>query len=409
MTPSLYVDALNRLCQPVRAVDFPRSLGPMRHLLARLGNPEQAYPAVLVTGSTGKGTTCHQIVNVLNGMNTGLFTGPHLHSFRERMMIDERMIEPDELVEGVERVLAVESEIGLRYSTFERTTALALWWFQQRQVRLGVLEVGMGGRWDAVNAAASRVALITPLEREHLAMLGGSLQTIAWHKAGIIRPGGHVILEPQLPEAEDVLLEVIARQSAHLHPAESGQAAHEGLRILMEKGIVPQKPLPDILALPNFLGRRELIHLEGKPILIDGGHTPRAAYALRQHIESLYPKPPVHLVVAMLKDKAAADYLRVFDETQFHVTFTSLTGHRGLTASDLEQQVGLRQAQVRLEPRPEVALEQARRSNGLSVICGSLRLAALAREYYGLLNPDELDEARVTRSIFEGADYLARL
>jgi folylpolyglutamate synthase/dihydrofolate synthase len=121
----------------------------MRRLLDALSHPEQAYPAVVVAGSVGKGTTCHQIASLMNThLKVGLYTSPHLHIFRERFVINGQMIAQAELIEGVQAVQQAAANLDTHYSTFEQATALAVWWFRQQAVDIAVLEIGIGGRCD---------------------------------------------------------------------------------------------------------------------------------------------------------------------------------------------------------------------------------------------------------------------
>lgn len=409
-----YFDALRAICQPMRATDFPRSLAPMRRLLTTLGNPQARFSSIVVTGSVGKGTISHQLSvsgfqfpasrpqsvssptgdwqltsgnSVLSTQHSGLFTGPHLHSFRERLTIAGEPISQAEFIAGVNAVRKAINRTNDAFTTFEQVTAIAAWWFAERGVEKAVLEVGIGGRWDAVNAIPNALAVITPIEREHLAMLGGSLQTIAYHKAGIIQPNGHAISVQQSPVVADVLQ----------HEADFKGA---DLRFMDWDQLVTQ-PI-------NLLGRLEQITVNGHLILIDGGHTALSAARLRARIDALTGNESVRLVVGMLRDKAISAYLSQFDATRFQIILTQAPGHRALTPAELRDKAGLTQAHIELQPDLNAALKPDQ-NNGLLVVAGSLRMVAAAREAYGLLTPDELLEAQMTRTIFEGDDYLTLL
>src|SRR5689334_5237867 len=143
-----YADALRLIAQPIRAADLPHTLDHMKRLLAALGNPQQAYPCVVAAGSVGKGTTCHQIAALMNEHHkVGLYTSPHLHSFRERFAINGRLILQAEFIEHMEIVQQAADKLDTHYSTFELATALALCWFRQQAVDIAVLEIGIGGRY----------------------------------------------------------------------------------------------------------------------------------------------------------------------------------------------------------------------------------------------------------------------
>lgn len=353
-------------------------------------------------------------------MQVGLYTGPHLHSFRERFVINGAMISHAEFIEGAKAVTEAAACLNYHYSTFELATALALWWFAQQQVKIAVLEVGMGGRWDAVNAVPNVLAVITPIEKEHLAMLGGSLQTIAWHKAGIMQPGGEAVTVAQHAIVNDILQNEAKRLRVRLETPErwksppddaigGGLVLYAGYR-LMESGIVSEFSYDSLYqaALP---GRVERVEVGGKRVLIDGAHTRESAQRLYEFIVFLpRDEAPVRIVVGMLNDKAVDDVLAVFDQPRFHIVLTQAPSHRALSPDALNQQAHLHQASVEIVPELADALAQVHTApESLFVVTGSLRMAAAAREAFGLLSPHELEEARMTRAIFEGEDYLRRL
>jgi dihydrofolate synthase/folylpolyglutamate synthase len=424
-----YFDALKTICQPVSASDYPRSLTPMRHLLNALDDPQRQFPSVVVAGSVGKGMTCHHIARLLRsaGLKVGLYTSPHLHSFRERFSIDGNTISQETFIEGVTVVREAVKEARERtdnpgfYSTFEQATGLALWWFAQQDIDIAVLEIGLGGRWDAVNAVPNALAVFTPIESEHVAMLGGSLQTIAWRKAGIIRNEGYAItgrqsatvmttLQHETSHKRAVLLRTDAGQDAY--PQESAAflavAAYQNLlsrKIISRNGFFPST---ERISLP---GRLEQVKVNERDVLIDGGHTPLAAKALRDTIDHLVrPYQRVRLVIGMLQDKAAGEYLSEFDSPQFHLILTQAPGHRALTPQALLERARLEEASIQVEPDLSDALDELYADeDSLFVVAGSLRMAAAAREAYGLLPADEVAEARATRAIFEGDEYLAKL
>jgi dihydrofolate synthase / folylpolyglutamate synthase len=193
-------------------------------LLGALGHPERAYPAVHVTGSKGKGSVAAmtQAILTAHGVRTGLYTSPHLASYRERMRIDGRTIEPESVVEGVARVeraaeeLASRGEIDRAPTFFELTTALAFDWFAREKVAAAVVEVGIGGRLDATNVLASRVGVITTIELEHTDILGTTHAAIAGEKAGILHRGMTGVVGELPLEARPVVAEHAAREGVPL-------------------------------------------------------------------------------------------------------------------------------------------------------------------------------------------------
>lgn len=406
-----YSDALKIISKPIRATELPHSLDPMKRLLATLDNPEHAFPCVVVAGSVGKGTICQQIAALMNDhLKVGLYTSPHLHSFRERFSINGNRISQAEFIAGVEIVQEAASNLDTHYSTFELATALALYWFRQQNVDIAVLEIGIGGRYDAVNAVTNTLAIITPIEREHAAMLGGTLTSIATHKAGIIQSHGYAITAPQVPEVETVLRDEAVSQQASLsfEPVESLAVA--ACANLMQRHIIRDYLLPLTSPPVHLPGRIEQIERDGKTLLIDGAHTPTSAQHLRAVINQFAPNSLVQMIIGMLRDKSVQDFLAEFDSPNFHITLTQTSSHRALNADEIQQTAALHDASITIQPNLQSAIHQALQdTNALVVITGSLRMAALAREILGLLDADELDEAHITRAIFEGKDYLSRL
>ncbi len=407
-----YYQALEMMSQPVRAVDFPRALEPMQRLLELLGNPQHGIPAVVVAGSVGKGSACAAIAAALRtvpGLRVGLFTGPHLHSFRERFLLDGRLISPGIFVALAQEVQQAAERLNFPYSTFERATAMALLWFKRAGAKVMVLEAGIGGRWDAVNTVPKAAAVITVLEREHVAMLGGSLQTIAYHKAGIIGAGEQVFSVPQHDEAADVLRHEAEQQGATLQFVETDALAAAVCGWMAGQGWIPSAPAAyPAVTLP---ARVEAAQVNGRALIVDGGHTPLAAARLWAHLERLRGDDgAARLVVGMLKEKASAEYLRAFDHAGVQLILTEASGHRALPAAELAALADLQAAQVTVQPDLVAALDTlADAPESARAVAGSLRLAAAAREHYGLLSPDALTEAQRTRSLFEGDAYLKRL
>jgi len=407
-----YFEALKIIVQPIRASDLPHSLDHMKRLLEVLDNPEQAYPCVVVAGSVGKGTTCHQIAALMNDhLKVGLFTSPHIHSFRERFVINGRQISQQEFVDGIKIVQQAAKHLGTHYSTFELSTALALWWFRQQTIDIAVLEIGIGGRYDAVNAVANTLAVITPIEREHAAMLGGALESIANHKAGIIQPQGYALAAPQMPEVETVLRQEAEVKEAAITFESIDTLAIAACKNLMERDIIPKYELPTTSPIVYLPGRTEKISQQGKTLLIDGAHTPGSARRLRAEIERINPTLPVHLIIGMLRDKSVHEFLAEFDNPRFHITLTQTSSHRALKPEEIQQTSALSQAQILIQPDLQTAVNNALETTSASliVITGSLRMVALSREILGLLSADELQEAQNTRAIFEGKDYLTKL
>jgi len=189
----------------------------MRTLLARLGDPQHKFRALLIAGTKGKGSTAAFAESMIRtaGYRTGLYTSPHLHSFRERIKIGGQLITEEEVVRLVE-ILRPHAESIAGLTAFELITAMAFYAFAGAGVEIAVLEVGLGGRLDATNVVHPAVAVITSISYDHTQLLGDTLWLIAREKAGIIRPGALVISAPQMPEAMTLIEEVCAGRRAEL-------------------------------------------------------------------------------------------------------------------------------------------------------------------------------------------------
>jgi dihydrofolate synthase / folylpolyglutamate synthase len=188
-------------------------LAHMRVLLAALGNPETRFPAVLVAGTNGKGSTAATLASILqaSGLKTALYTSPHLVRINERIRLNGSPIGDDDfallhdVVDRTAERLVGEGDLPWHPSFFEMLTAMAFEYFARNRPDMAVLEVGMGGRLDATNVVEPRLSVITDIALDHQKYLGETIAEIAREKTGIIRPGGVVVTLPQMPEANDVI------------------------------------------------------------------------------------------------------------------------------------------------------------------------------------------------------------
>jgi dihydrofolate synthase/folylpolyglutamate synthase len=180
-------------------------------LAALLGDPQRACPVIHVTGTNGKTSTARMAETLLRarGLRTGLYTSPHLSSLRERICIDGEPLSPEAFVAAHDDVAPyaamVDGQQALRLSFFEMLTAMAFAAFADAPVDVAVIEVGLGGTWDATNIADGQVAVVTPIALDHTAYLGDTVEAIATEKAGIIKPGAVAVLARQPEGAARVL------------------------------------------------------------------------------------------------------------------------------------------------------------------------------------------------------------
>ena len=203
--------------QPQRYAPELLSLDRMNHLLDRLGRPDRAYRALHVAGTKGKGSTAAMIESGLRaaGYRTGFYISPHLHTFRERMRVNNEYIARETFARLVDELEPHFNAVaGLTW--FEIVTAVAFTFFAREKIEVAVLEVGLGGRFDATNVVTPAVSVITSLSMDHMNLLGNTLEQIAFEKAGIIKQHVPVVSAPQAPAVMDVIRRVARIRGARL-------------------------------------------------------------------------------------------------------------------------------------------------------------------------------------------------
>jgi dihydrofolate synthase/folylpolyglutamate synthase len=208
MTPELALSYLASLNESRIKPGLER----IQEVLKRLGDPHRTYPHILVAGTNGKGSVVAMTgaVFMAAGIRSGRFTSPHLHRFEERIVVGEERVTSTELVELVSAVR--DTGVGLTY--FEFATAMALLHFAREKVEVAVLEVGLGGRWDATNVTDPFLSIITSVDLDHGEWLGTTVKEVAAHKARVMRARRPVIVGPVSPEAETVILDHAAQLGA---------------------------------------------------------------------------------------------------------------------------------------------------------------------------------------------------
>jgi dihydrofolate synthase / folylpolyglutamate synthase len=385
------------------------SLGRIRALTELLGDPQRVYPVIHLTGTNGKGSTAAMIESLLraDGLRTGRFTSPHVMSVTERITIDGEPISVerfDEVWREVEPYVALVDERqidGVSMTFFEIITAMAYAAFADAPVDVAIVEVGLGGAWDATNVADADVAVVTPIDLDHTHLLGHTITEIAREKAGIIKPGAHAILAGQSLEAAQVLLArcvevgalpqregidfgVIDRQLAvagqllRLSSADgpvddvflplygAHQAANAAQALAAAEAFLGLKALhPDVIrqgfAEVRFPGRLELVR-RSPAVVLDAAHNPHGARAAAAAITEAFAFAPLIGVVAVMTDKDARGILEVFEEIMNHVVITQVTSTpRGMPADVLgelaEDIFGA--SRVTVVPRLDDAIERA--------------------------------------------------
>ena len=189
----------------------------MRELLQAVGNPQESYQSVHIAGTKGKGSVTALTESILRaaGYRTGMYTSPHLHTFRERIRVMGQPASEEQICAWMDRLdeaLTARPEV----TVFEAITALAMIGFAESGVQVGVFEVGMGGRLDATNILQPLVSVITPVSLDHINVLGNTIAAIAFEKAGIIKPGTPVVSSPQTDDALQVIRQTCTQRDAPL-------------------------------------------------------------------------------------------------------------------------------------------------------------------------------------------------
>lgn len=324
----------------------------VEELLARLGNPHLGARSVHIAGTKGKGSTAAMVASALtvSGYITGLYTSPHLHTWRERMRVNGEIISEAEFAALVERVKPEVEALNQKatygpLTTFELITALGFAYFKQKGSDFQVMEVGLGGKYDATNVIHPEVCVITAISLDHTDVLGNTLAKIAAEKSGIIKTGCVVVTSPQTDEAGRVIEETCRRCGVELikvgsdvlwqglgsnlscqllqvtgrlgsyelsipllgdYQLENAAAAVAALEALAARGFkISQDSIVSGLAEVSWPGRFQI--LSHNPLLVvDGAHNPGAAKRLRQSLKQYLDYDRAILVIGASSDKDIA-------------------------------------------------------------------------------------------------------
>lgn len=362
------------------------SLSRISALVDLLGYPERAYPVIHVTGTNGKTSTARMIESVLRafGLRTGLYTSPHLVDLRERIRLEGAPIEVERFLAAYEDVAPFvelvdaesERESGTPLTFFEVMTAIAYVAFADAPVDVAIVEVGLGGEWDATNVAAGQVAVVTPIDLDHTEMLGSTVEAIATEKAGIVKPESVLVSAVQVPEAASVLASRAESVGASVvrEGVDFGlltRALAVGGQVLELRGLggdYTEVFLPlfgehqarnasvALAAVESFLGggaglldvdavragfadvrspgRLEVVR-RGPTVLVDAAHNPHGAAALAAAVADSFDF--VHLVgvLAVLADKDARGILEALEPLLSEVVVTRNSSPRALDPDSL--------------------------------------------------------------------------
>ncbi len=362
------------------------SLATVQQVMDLLGDPQRSYPVIHLTGTNGKTSTTRMIDSLLRamGLSSGRFTSPHLHSFRERITIGGDPISPERLIEVYDEVLPVVelvdrrsvAEGGGRLNFFMLSVVLGYAAFADAPIDVAVVEVGLGGTWDATNVADGQVAVITPVAIDHTRLLGSTVEEIASEKSGIIKPGAIAVSSVQERDVAEILAEraeevgarivfeginfgVMAREVAlggqqlsfrglageytevflplhGEHQASNAATALAAVEAFVGGG--EQRLDPDVVregfANVTSPGRLEIVR-RSPTVLVDAAHNPAGMTALRGALADAFSFTTLVGVVAIFSDKDPAAMLEILEPALDHIVITRNTSPRSIPPREL--------------------------------------------------------------------------
>ena len=410
------------------------NLDRMFNLANICGNPQEAYPAVHIAGTKGKGSTAAMIASCLiaAGYRVGLYTSPHLTEYTERIQVNSVEISKDDLADLVDWLKPYASQVP-EITTFELTTMLGFKYFEKQKVDIAVIEVGLGGRLDATNILDPLVSVITSLSLDHINVLGDTLEKVAFEKAGIVKAGKPVVLSPQLENARKVVEQVCKERNARLYQAGSDfygsivnhsiaeqeillkNAANSGFQKYQRGGIKVHLPLLGTHQLDNAvtafgalqiigkhgykINRQELkqgfstVHWPGRfeilqespAVIVDSAHNPDSARKLRKTIDDYLPGKATVLIFGASEDKDVKGMFNALLPGVRLVIATQSTHPRALEAETIVAIAYDFHIPAIIVKEVTKALDKAIElagSRDVIVATGSLFIAAAVRDYW---------------------------
>lgn len=378
----------------------------INEIMNRLGNPQNYYKTIHIAGTNGKGSTASMLQYALaeKGYKVGKYTSPHIRRFNERIVVDFEEINDNELAHYYQLVKNVLLEIPATF--FEVTTAMMFLYFKDKKVDYAVIEVGMGGRYDATNIIDSDYAIITSISMDHINILGKNLYEIAREKAGIIKKSGCTFVSDTNPEIrrafEEKNEEIIYTKDKYDYSAildfERVQTIvkvdNEEYRLslfgefqainflnvyaLLKDMGIDNETIKKAMLKVKWPGRFEIV--ESNPLLIlDGAHNEDSAQKLFENISKVAARKETAMLVSILEDKEIDKILSIFDKIAYKIIFTSLADFkRGLKAKELYEKANFIENKFCYDDIRE-AYEEARKDKVL-VVAGSFYLLSKFKE-----------------------------
>jgi len=321
-------------------------LANMRKLMTSLGNPEKRFESILIAGTNGKGSVSALLSSILeaNGKRVGWYTSPHIYSVRERICVAGEPVPLDVMEEAASRIVPLHKTIG--YSYFEALTAIAFQVFAERGVEWAVLEVGLGGRFDATNVVQPRVSILTGISLDHRRILGDTEEEILREKLGITRPGVPFVCGKLSADLQSLVETKASREQIPLDGFDSlgtvelGRMSFEGMRVRLEtrtagygeitlpfigehqmgNALVAVRAAELVLGRIERLaeaaeavslpGRFEVAEIEGKTVVLDVAHNDEALTATLKTLAALSPREENGIILGVMRRKELRDFPR---------------------------------------------------------------------------------------------------
>lgn len=399
-------------------------LDTMRHLMAKLNNPQDKVKFIQVAGTNGKGSTAAYLTSILSeaGIKVGRYTSPAVFSSTEQYFACGSCISESEYAKGVTAVAEAAASLdGETPTAFEQETALAFWYFAKKGCELAILEAGLGGDMDATNIVTTTVcSIITSISMDHCRILGNKISEIAAHKAGIIKPGAPVICIEQKEDAMEPIRAaakaadtplyevhrdevrqifsdkresiVFFREFENLHLKMLGSCQPENAALAVQAAIVLSRSYPiekkhiyDGIEKTRWGGRFEL-HSGSPDIILDGAHNPDGIRRLRESVNQMFGAVPICYVCGVLADKDYEKEIEILFGRASEVLTVTPPSPRAMKSTDLKAAIKNRFPQLKViafEENDDIekAMEAATSQENPVVVCGTLTILARVKEW----------------------------
>lgn len=404
-------------------------LDTMRHLMAKLNNPQDKVKFIQIAGTNGKGSTAAYLTSILSevGIKVGRYTSPAVFSSTEQYFACGSCISESEYAKGMTAVAEAAASLdGETPTAFEQETALAFWYFAKKGCELAILEAGLGGDMDATNIVTTTVcSIITSISMDHCRILGNKISEIAAHKAGIIKPGAPVICIEQKEDAMEPIRAaakaadtplyevhrdevrqifsdkresiVFFREFENLHlkmlgscQPENAALAVQAASVLSRSYPIEKKHIYDGIEKTRWGGRFEL-HSGSPDIILDGAHNPDGIRRLRESVNQMFGAVPICYVCGVLADKDYEKEIEILFGRASNVFTVTPPSPRAMKSTDLKAAIKERFPQLKVtsfdsEDGIEKAMEAAVSQNNPVVVCGTLTILARVKEWMNCNN-----------------------